>query len=313
MSTTPLVAPHQLSTENRNLFRWGPTHIVPDRHLHGRNLVHLDANALTLRDLQSTADYRACCDLQRATWGVRFADLVTPTMLMIAQKVGGIAAGAFDAAGEMVGFVFGITGWREGAPYHWSHMLAVRADWQNLGAGARLKQFQRASLLEASVPLMAWTFDPLVARNAHLNLVRLGARVQEYVRDLYEPDPYNVMDSVIGTDRFVVEWKLAGVAPPPMDPFDAADDRPVVEAEVRKGVAHPRVGDFATFPSVRIEIPEDIHALKKKHKEVAISWRLATREAFLWYTNRDYSVIGLVGDATSNRRFYRLKAPGKIS
>ena len=272
----------------------------------------LDPSALTIRDLQSRADYHACCDLQRVTWGTHFGDLVTPTMLMIAQKVGGIAAGAFDENDEMAGLVFGLTGWREGAPYHWSHMLAVQPRWQNLGVGARLKQFQRASLLASGVPVMAWTFDPLAARNAHLNLVRLGARVQEYVRDLYEPDPQNVMDQVIGTDRFVVEWELTGVAPP-MDPFDAADDIPVVEAEVHKGVARPRVGDFTTFPSVRIEIPEDIQLLKKKHKEVAISWRLATREALLWYLDRNYSVTGLVGDATSNRRFYRLKAPGKSS
>ena len=179
--------------------------------------------------------------------------------------------------------------------------------------GARLKRFQRASLLAAGVSVMAWTFDPLAARNAHLNLVRLGARVREYVRDLYEPDPENVMDQVIGTDRLVVEWELAGATPPPMDPFDAADDVPVVEVDEHKGIACPRVGDFTTFPSVRIEIPEDIHLLKTKHKEVAVSWRLATREAFLWYLDRDYSVSGLVGDATSNRRFYRLKAPGTTS
>jgi predicted GNAT superfamily acetyltransferase len=250
--------------------------------------------------------------LQRVTWGARFGDLVRPTMLMIAQKMGGIAAGAFDEDDDMAGFVFGITGWREGAPSHWSHMLAVQPGWQNLGVGARLKQYQRASLLASGVPVMMWSFDPLVARNAHLNLVRVGARVREYVRDLYEPDPHNTMDTVIGTDRFIVEWELAGAAPPSMDPFDAADDIPVVEAEVRKGVAHPRVGDFTTFPTVRIEIPEDIQRLKKRHQEVAISWRLATREAFLWYLDRHYSVIGLVGDATSHRRFYRLKAPGNI-
>lgn len=271
----------------------------------------LDPEALTIRDLQHTADYRACCELQRATWGPHFGDVVTPTMLMIAQKVGGIAAGAFEEAGGMAGFVFGLTGWREGAPYHWSHMLAVDPGWRNLGVGARLKQFQRASLLASGVQVMAWTFDPLVARNAHLNIVHLGARIREYVCELYEPDPHNVMDKVIGTDRLIVEWDLGAAQPAPMDPFDAADDVPVVEAVVHRGVAHPRVGDFATFPSVRIDIPEDIQLLKKKHKEVAISWRLATREAFQWYLDRDYAVSGLVGDASSNRRFYRLKAPGK--
>ena len=33
--------------------------------------------------------------------------------------------------------------------------------------------------------MMYWTFDPLVARNAHLNLNKLGAPVEEFVENMY--------------------------------------------------------------------------------------------------------------------------------
>ncbi len=81
--------------------------------------------ALTIRPLENERDFESCLALQRETWGEDCHELVPPTMLMVSQKVGGIAAGAFDQNGRLVGFVYGLTGLREGRPAHWSHMLAV--------------------------------------------------------------------------------------------------------------------------------------------------------------------------------------------
>ena len=84
-------------------------------------------------------------------------------------------------------------------------MLAVRPDARNLGLGRRLKEHQRAMVRELGASVIYWTYDPLVARNAHLNFNRLGVRLAEYVENMY-----GVTDSVlhggIPTDRMVVAW-----------------------------------------------------------------------------------------------------------
>ena len=78
---------------------------------------------ITLRPLASRTDYAACADLQRDVWGPDFRDVVPVTILMVSQRVGGVAAGAFSEEGQLVGFVFGISGVRGGDLAHWSDML----------------------------------------------------------------------------------------------------------------------------------------------------------------------------------------------
>ena len=100
--------------------------------------------------------------------------------------------------------MFGITGVQEGQLVHWSHMLAVERAYRDHGLGRRLKECQRELLRELGVDTIYWTFDPLVARNAHLNLNRLGTTVREYVPDMYG-DTGSPLHT-FGTDRFVVAW-----------------------------------------------------------------------------------------------------------
>ena len=89
--------------------------------------------------------------------------------------LGGVAAGAWDERGSLIGFVFGITGIEGGRPVHWSDMLAVRPAFRDVGLGWRLKIYQRRVLLERGVRSCYWTFDPLESRNAYLNFSKLGA------------------------------------------------------------------------------------------------------------------------------------------
>ena len=91
----------------------------------------------TIRDLASSEDYGACLALQYETWGNAFREAVPPSILLVSQKLGGVAAGAFDRRGRLLGFVFGMTGVRGGEITHWSDMLAVRPDAQNSGIGRR--------------------------------------------------------------------------------------------------------------------------------------------------------------------------------
>jgi chorismate synthase len=253
-----------------------------------------------IRDLVSHADYEACVALQRATWGDDFRELVPPAMLQVTVKMGGVVAGAF-AGDDLIGFVYGITGVRDGGLAHWSHMLAVTDAWRDRGIGQRLKDYQRSAALTAGIGRMFWTYDPLVARNAHLNLERLGARVVEYVRDMYGDNPMSRTDSVIGSDRFVVEWTLTGGG----------------TAERRNGgtqVSHAPTPTITVSadplpeePVVRVAVPDDIQSLKQRDPDRALAWRASTRRAFEHYLPRGFAVTGFERGAAAGQSAYRLE------
>src|SRR5262245_16112660 len=160
------------------------------------------ATALSLRQLSTRAEYAQALELQRITWGQSFREVVPEAVMKITQRVGGVAAGAFDETGEMLGFVYGMTGLYDGRLMHWSHMLAVRPDARDHGIGSRLKKYQRDLMRARGVEWMYWTFDPLVARNAHRNFNGLGVRIQEYVIDMYADTGSEL--HAFGTDRFIV-------------------------------------------------------------------------------------------------------------
>ncbi|HWZ57452.1 MAG TPA: hypothetical protein VNW46_00650, partial [Gemmatimonadaceae bacterium] len=105
-------------------------------------------------------------------------------------------------------------------------------------------------------------YDPLVARNAHFNINRLGAEIVEYVTDMYGTTG-STLHGDVATDRFVVRWRLT--EPPAAAPPARADDRRVVI---------PAVGDVAT--------PE---------------WRERTRAAFTTALAEGYRVTGFSRDA----------------
>jgi predicted GNAT superfamily acetyltransferase len=253
------------------------------------------APAWSLRPLRTPADYDACVALQRATWGDDFRELVPPAVLQIAQKMGGIAAGAF--VGEhLVGFVFGLTGFRDGVPAHWSHMLAVETGLRDRGLGRALKAYQREQVLAAGITSMYWTFDPLVTRNAWLNLHHLGARVVEYVRDMYGDNPMSRTDSVIGSDRFVVEWRLS-----------EARDRGVEGSRGRGPVIASDRDALPPSAVVHVAIPADIQALKQRDPATARAWRASTRRAFEHYLAAGYVIADFERGEGGAPAAYRLE------
>ncbi len=258
-----------------------------------------------IRPLATEGEFTACLELQRATWGDDFRELVPAALLQITQRVGGVVAGAFDDDGALLGFVYGITGIRDDRPAHWSHMLAVREHLRGRGIGQALKHYQREFVSNLGVKYIYWTFDPLVARNGHLNLMRLGAVVTEYVPNMYGDTSMNMTDSVIGTDRFVVCWDLAERSAPVTTTPAAWGDIPLVTAAAPSADSVPAgTPPLPPAAEVRVEVPSDVQDLKQRVPEAATAWRTTTRRAFEHYLARRYSVRGFVRDPASHRCFY---------
>src|SRR5581483_823166 len=88
-----------------------------------------------------------------------------------------------------------------------SHMAAVLPNYQNRGIGRQLKLAQRDDALAREVNLIEWTFDPLQIRNAHFNIVRLGATVREYLPNVYGRTS-SPLHHGLPTDRLVAQWRI---------------------------------------------------------------------------------------------------------
>ncbi len=265
---------------------------------------------IELRELASDEEYEAVVDLERETWGVGFEDTVPTTILMISQKMSGVLAGAFDRNGRMLGFIYGLSGFRYGKRAHWSHMLAVTREARGLGLGRELKVFQREILLPLGVETVYWTYDPLVARNANLNLNRLGALPVEYVVNMYGEDTGSVLHSGLGTDRFVVAWPILSsrvdwlmTAGSSAQPTRAAAPFPV---------------DESLPETAWVEVPPSIGRILRSSPEDASAWRRRTRAQFQEHLGAGYAVTGFSwredpepdaggdagGPSVLNRRYY---------
>jgi predicted GNAT superfamily acetyltransferase len=257
-----------------------------------------------MRALSTNEDFGAAVALQHDVWGERFTDVVPSAVLRVVQYVGGVAAGAFTEEGELAGFIFGVSGIRDGQLTHWSDTLAVRPEYRDRGVGESLKRFQRGLLLPLGVERMYWTFDPLESRNAHLNFNRLGASAGEYVRDFYG-ETHSKLHEELGTDRLVVQWEmvaprvvalLAGSGAGARHTDDDLRRVPLVN-ETFDGVAGPVSVEpnlELDAPRVRLAIPADIQQLKARSPQAAREWRRITRLAFEAYFARGFSACALV-------------------
>jgi len=280
------------------------------------------AKSVDIRALRTQEELLACVELQRATWGDSFSDLVPASILKVSQRVGGVTAGAFDQDGGLLGFVFGLTGIEHGRIVHWSDMLAVRADARDLGLGRALKEFQRDAVRALGGTVIYWTYDPLVARNAHLNFNKLGVRVAEYVEDMYgETD--SDLHRGLGTDRFIVAWPVSRAESDSLasESCRLASDRSAAVREaplLNPDRADGSVPDLALLDGeraryLRVIVPRDIIEVRSRSAELAWRWRQSTRRAFQWAIARGYAVRGVYADDAGDASYYVLGAdtPGR--
>ncbi len=162
----------------------------------------------TIRECTTIEEFDRCVALQREAFGLPDLELSPRRHLIVSRQAGGWTLGAF-VADRMVGFVHHLAGVRsDNEIFGYSHVMAVAKDYQNKGVGARLKWAQRDRALREGRKLIKWTWDPMLTRNAHFNLNRLGAVVETYLDDFYGVD-YGV-DAGLGlpSDRLSATWEI---------------------------------------------------------------------------------------------------------
>ena len=226
-----------------------------------------------IRLAHTHAEFAACEALSRDIWGASERNVVPRELLLTMQLNGGLVHGAFLPDGRLVGFCFGFAGVRDGQLRLCSHQLGVVPEMRGGGIGIELKQAQRHDARRLGYPLVSWTFDPLEARNAYINLHRLGCIARLYDRNHYG-DMEDELNRGLPSDRFEAEWWLEKPGPvrsaaQPSVLLRVAGDGEPIRDQV----------DLAMVPAVLIAVPLDFQAVKKRSLELALRWRLESRVA----------------------------------
>jgi predicted GNAT superfamily acetyltransferase len=218
-----------------------------------------------IREVLSIDEYDACIRLQREVFGLPDLEISPRRHLIVSREAGGWTLAAFNKE-RIVGFVHHLAAVRGDEIFGYSHMMAVAADYQNLGVGAKLKWAQRARALSEGRDFIKWTFEPMRGRNAHFNLNRLGVVIRDYAVNFYGTDYVtNPVEKSAGasgmdSDRVFASWDLRSAR---VESFAAG-------REFSLGA-----------PDEVIEIPPDFTALLKSDPDTAKCEQLRVREEFL--------------------------------
>lgn len=278
-------------------------------------------SAPVIKLLESPDDMTSIEELQRAVWPGSETDVVPAHMLITAVHNGGIVAGAF-VDDQLIGFVFGFPGIESTPdgprPKHCSHMMGIHPNYRDSGIGFALKRAQWQMVRHQGLDHITWTYDPLLSRNAYLNISKLGAVCNNYRRSEYG-DMRDGLNAGLPSDRFQVDWwintrrveRRLGKRPRrplKLDNFSKAELQPLYLPH-----ASPQADGWIRPPEhfsplegqlLLFEIPSDFGALKDADFPLARDWRYFSREVFETAFSVGYIVTDFVYD--DGRSFYVL-------
>lgn len=242
----------------------------------------MSESEIIIRECLSNEDFQQCIELERAVWQDEDIDIMPIRLYMISKACKAPTIGAFDSSGRLVGFVhtmLALIG--RNVVYH-SHMAAVIEDLRHKDIGYRIKLAQRQSAIEAGIPMIYWTFDPLQSRNAHFNINKLGAIVRRYEINYYGEGVSTVFDSSVPSDRIFAEWWVSS----PHVESVLAGNRPKFD-----GINH-------------VTIPDDVNRVRAASVEDHLRYRLSAREGFQSQMSEGQIVRGFVRDNDKGESYY---------
>jgi predicted GNAT superfamily acetyltransferase len=264
----------------------------------------------TIRVLETPDEMSMVEMLQRKVWTGSETDVIPAHMLLAAIHNGGLALGAFVGS-ELVGVAFGFPGTYptpDGPRLkHHSHILGVLPNWNGKGIGFALKRAQWQVIRNQGIDRITWTYDPLLSRNAHLNISRLGAVCCTYLRSEYG-DMRDDLNIGLPSDRFQVDWWLNSkrverrLSRRPrsflsIDHYRTAESTMLAAEMDQNSIPHPDT----TIPKLTgtlllVEIPTNIPKLKASFQPLAREWRFHARRIFEEAFKAGYLVTDFVQD-----------------
>ncbi len=268
--------------------------------------------------------------LQETVWE---EEVVRAHMLLSIARNGGLILGAVRE-GSVVAFLLSYLGLEDPDSDRpamanlklVSQRMAVLPELRNTGIGYELKMAQRQHAIRLGIRLITWTFDPLLSRNAHLNIRKLGAIIRDYL-----PNYYGTGDSPLvklgSSDRVLVEWwvtnnrveqrvsgKRSGLSIAQYINANASILNPAQVGE--DGLLRPAAQIAQAENSVvLVEIPDNYEAIIQANPELAKSWRRHSRAALETTLAAGYMITDFVHGKHDGhmRSFYALIYGGEGS
>jgi len=245
--------------------------------------------------LESPEDMTLVEELQRVVWPGSETDVVPAHVFITAIHNGGMVIGAFHED-ELIGFVFGFPGLDftpDGPrPKHCSHMMGIKPGERDAGVGFALKRAQWQMVRKQSIDHITWTYDPLLSRNAYLNIAKLGAVSNTYRQSEYG-DMRDGLNAGLPSDRFQVDWWIntrrverrigkRARRPLKLDNFSKAELHPLYTPHINASNLLQPPEHFSPLEGhfLLAEIPFDFGALKDADFALARDWRFFSREVF---------------------------------
>lgn len=225
---------------------------------------------IEVRECDTIHEMQKCVAIQRRSFFASDLEISPARHLLVTKETGGWTLGAY-VDDKVVGFVLSVFMLRDGKPALYSHMTAVDPEFQNHGIGAKLKWAQRARALSEGINYIKWTFQPVLPRNAHFNLDRLGAIIRTYRPNFYGTDcdsNSEVGEIGLDSDRLFAEWIL---------------DSPKVTA-LSKGESWTEPDEVKQ----KIEIPVDWKTLVSTHPQQAVAEQKRVKAEFLSAFEKGY-------------------------
>ena len=293
-----------------------------------------------IRILDTPEELHMVEELQRIVWPGSETDVVPLHLLRTAVHNGGLVIGAIIPESEndqMVGFVFGFPGFYatpDGPrPKHCSHMLGVHPEFRGQGLGFHLKRAQWQIVRHQGLDRITWTFDPLLSLNAYLNVARLGAVCNRYLRAVYG-EMRDELNKGLPSDRFEVDWwvntqrvdrRLSKNARLRLDlsHFLAAGAEVINPVRINKQ-GWPVPAESVKYPEsiapgdaipvlLLVEIPADFQELKRGDVRLAREWRTHTRHVFEKLFDDGYLVTDFIYMPGAEPRSYYVMTHGEAT
>src|SRR6476469_11183607 len=105
---------------------------------------------VTIRECTTFDELAKCVELQREVFALPEIEISPVRHLVVTKNAGGFTLGAYSGS-ELVGFVLSVPAFLRGEKAFYSHMTAVRSDFQGHGVGAGLKWAQRQKALTIGI------------------------------------------------------------------------------------------------------------------------------------------------------------------
>jgi predicted GNAT superfamily acetyltransferase len=254
-----------------------------------------NADDIEIRECTTIEEFDACVGLQREVFGLPDLEITPRRHLIVSRSAGGWCLGAFVRE-RLVGFVHTVAAVRGKEMSAYSHMMAVAAQYQNRGVGARLKWAQRERAIGEGWQFIKWTFEPMRARNAHFNINRLGVSIREYAENYYGTDYHTSPDEQakrysLDSDRLIAGWRLRS---PRVEAL--AHGRTAEQNDARMTAAAAPATAAAT-----IEIPPDWNTLLREDPQTARRELLRVRQEFQTAFAQQLVCTGFERDAARPR------------